>query len=218
MEIFNNDLAFQAKKYKNSKIEYSNELRELLKGVCQCYKLLIKDKIRVSRSENMIRDILVDDYLSKNIKNYKFKKEETSNLGRVDIFIQKTFTDEKPDFIIECKILDNKNTDGIEGLNAKYIKNGIQRFLSEHYYSYNDFYINAMIGFVVDKMDIVQNIASINNLSKKILNNLVEITQDIELIESKVYQSQYKSYNNKEFIIYHQMMDFSNNIIIKESV
>ncbi|PCH99540.1 MAG: hypothetical protein COB76_05465 [Alphaproteobacteria bacterium] len=57
-------------------------------------------------------------------------------------------------------------------MNAKYIKNGIQRFLTEHYCSYNNFYVNAMIGFITEKINIVENINSINVLSEKLFNNL----------------------------------------------
>lgn len=200
-----------ANDFLSKRINYITRFKELLKEIYKNYKELIKDKIKVPKSENKIRDILVDEYLKKNIDGYKFEKEKKNNLGQVDIFIQKTLTNEKPEFIIECKILNNKNRDGVEGSNSKYIKNGIQRFLTEHYFSYNKFYVNAMIGFVVEKIDIVENINSINNLSKKLLNNLVEITEQIELIDVNIYQSQYLTMNNKKFIIYHQMMNFSTN-------
>jgi hypothetical protein len=204
----------QASQFSYKKDKYINKFLGLLNKIYQNYELLITDKIKISKKENEIRNILVDNYLSKNIDNYTFKKEEQNNLGRVDIFIQKDFTEDTPEFIIECKILDNKNLEGTEGLNAKYIKNGIQRFLTEHYFSYNDFYVNAMIGFVVEKIDIEKNIHNLNNLSKKLLNNLVKITQQIEPIDTNIYQSQYLTINNKEFIVYHQMTDFSNNIIV----
>lgn len=211
--MFNDTLAHQAQQFDLKRDEYRIEFIELLKEIYQNYKLLIKDKIKVPKKENDIRDILVDNYLSKNIKNYEFKKEEKNNLGRVDIFIQETFTNNKPEFIIECKILDNIKTDGVTGKNSEYIKNGIQRFLTEHYFSHNDFYVNAMIGFVTEKINIVKNIDSINNVSKKLLNNLVDITQQIILIDTNIYQSQYITGNKKEFIIYHQMMDFSANLL-----
>jgi hypothetical protein len=70
-----------------------------------------------------------------------------------------------------------------------------------------------MIGFVVEKIDIVENINSINTLSKKLFNNLVEITEELKLIDTDMYQSKYLTCNNKEFIIYHQMMDFSGNLL-----
>ena len=202
------------------KMNYMTRFKNLLQQIYENYKILIRDKIKVPKDENKIRDILVDDYLSKNISNYNFKKEKKNNLGRVDIFVQDTFTYDKPEFIIECKILDNTNLNGGEGLNAKYIKNGIYRFVSEHYFLDNDFKINAMIGFVVEKLDIFQNIESINILTNKIFNNTVEIKQKILLEEKNIYQSIYRTYvyGEKEFIVYHQMMDFSDNILIKNQI
>jgi len=212
--LYSNNLLLQAKQFDFKKDKYHYDFLVLLSKIYQNYELIIKDAIKVPNDENKIRDILVDDYLSKNILNYSFVKEEQNNLGRVDIFIQEDLTEEKPQFIIECKRLDNKNLDGMEGLNAKYIRNGIQRFLSEHYFLKNNLKTNAMVGFVVAKLDFVKNIESINTLSDKILNNLVDITQSISLEEKNTYKSIYKTYANgeKEFIIYHQMMDFSQNI------
>ena len=209
--MFSNDLASQAKQFIYKQDKYKNKFLKLLREIYKNYLLIIKDKINIPKNENPIRDILVDDYLSKNIQDYEFKKEKNNNQGRVDIFIQETFTDEKPEFIIECKVLNSKYMNSKDGLNGKYISNGILRFLTEHYYLDNNFYINAMIGFVVDEIDITENINRLNELSKKkILNNLVNITNEISLIEPNIYQSNYETINNKEFIIYHQMMDFSN--------
>ena len=211
LKMYGDSLVFQAKQFEYKKEKYKSKFLELLNKIYQNYELIIRDKIKVPRNENKIRDILVDDYLSKNITNYTFKKEEQNNLGRVDIFVQESFIEEKPEFIIECKILDNKNTNGLEGLNAKYIKNGIQRFLTEHYHLENSFKTNAMIGFIVSKLDISKNIHSMNILSGKIFNNIVSITQNISIEESNLYKSTYRTYGNKEkeFVVYHQMMDFS---------
>lgn len=202
-----------ANSFLSKRLNYITSFKELLKEIYRNYKLIIKDKIKLPKDENKIRNILVDDYLSKNVKNYQFEKEEKNNLGRVDIFIQETLSDEQPEFIIECKILDNENLEGTTGKNSEYIKNGIQRFLTEHYFSYNNFYVNAMIGFIAEKIDVAKNINSINNLSKKLLNNLVDVTKQITLVDTDIYQSQYSTCNKKEFIIYHQMMDFSDNIL-----
>lgn len=196
----------------SKRINYITRFKELLKEIYKNYKQLVKDKIKIPNSENKIRDILVDDYFSKNINGYSFQKEKDNNLGRVDIFVQKTLTDDAPEFIIECKLLDNKKLNGVTGKNAEYIKNGIQRFLTEHYFSYNNFYINAMVGFIVEKIDIEKNIDNINILSEKLFNNMVKITQQIKLVDANIYQSEYLTCNNKEFIVYHQMMDLSDSM------
>lgn len=211
-KVFSDTLAFQAKQFKFKKDKYNDKFLKLLNKIYQNYQLIINDKIKIPINENKIRDILVDDYLSRNIKDYQFKKEKDNNLGRVDIFIQETLTEEKPEFIIECKVLDNKTRNGTTGKNAEYIKNGIQRFLTEYYFSFNNLYVNAMIGFIVEKIDIKENIKSINILSQKLLNNLVNIAEPIKVVDENIYQSKYLTMNDKEFILYHQMMDFSDNV------
>ena len=213
MELFEDNLAQQAKSYELSKHDYEREFLELLRKIYDNYRLLIKDKVKVPKDENKIRNILVDNYLSKNILDYDFIKEEKNNLGRVDIFIQENIDNEPAEFIIECKLLDNKNINGKDGLNGKYITNGILRFLTEHYYLSNNFNINAMIGFVVVKMDIDKNIEAINMLTKITFKNIVEIKKAISLFEPNIYDSAYQTGKpEKDFYLYHLMMDFSNNI------
>ena len=208
MEEFENELVATA--LLTAGLNYITRFKNLLFEIYQNYLLLIRDGIKVLKNENKIRDELVDNYLVKNIVNYKFKKEENNNLGRVDIFVQDKLVEENPNFIIECKLLDSKK--GIESLNAKYVKNGICRFITEYYSEEKTDYSNAMIGFIVEKMDIENNIKTINNLSKTILNNLVEISQEIKLDIDNIFLSKYNTYNQKEFLVYHLMMDFSKNI------
>ena len=212
MEMFEDNLVQQAKIFNTAQIDYSNELKNLLKEIYQNYQLMIKDKIQIHKTENKIRDILVDDYLSKNINDYTFEKEKDNNLGRVDIFIQESISNEEAEFIIECKLLNNKNINGKDGLNGKYITNGIQRFLTEHYYLKNNFNTNIMIGFIIEKIDISSNIEAINRLSNKIFKNIVEIIQPIKLEDKYIYKSSYQTGKpQKDFELYHLMMDFSYN-------
>lgn len=205
--------SLNATEFQTASENYHFQFKELLLSIYDSYLLIIRDGVVVAKNENKIRDILVDEYLSSNIKNYVFKKEEQNNLGRVDIYIIDTFTDEKPHFIIECKLLDNKNRDGKDGLNGKYVQNGIHRFLTEHYYLENSFKTNSMIAFIVVDIGIEDNIESINKLSRKFFKNLVEIRQEISLDEENIYKSSYQTGKpEKNFHIYHLMMDFSKNV------
>jgi len=202
----------QATNFLIASSNYHIEFKELLKNIYECSNKMIFDKVKLIKNENKIRDILVD-YLVEDIKNYEFRKEEPNNLGRVDIYIVNTFTDTKPHFIIECKLLDDKNRDGKDGLNGKYIQNGIQRFLTEHYFLENNFNTNSMIAFIVSQIDIEKNIVSINKLTKKFFNNIIEITQEIILDSNNIYKSSYQTGKpEKDFYLYHLMMDFSKNI------
>lgn len=208
----NFETLLDASPFSQAEFEYHHDFQNLLSEIYNSYNNMTNNENTLPNSENKIRDVLVDKYLTPDISNYEFKKEENNNLGRVDIYIIDTLDDSKPHFIIECKILDNKNTNGVEGKNSEYIKNGIQRLLTEHYYIKNSFYTNAMIGFIVEDMNIEKNNESINLLVTKLLNNLITIISPISLEKNNIYKSIYKTGNEKEFIIYHLMMDFSKNI------
>jgi hypothetical protein len=207
---FENNL--EAKSFLTASDNYHIQFKELLQSIYECSNKMILDKVKLIKNENKIRDILVD-YLVENIKDYEFKKEEPNNLGRVDIYIVDTFTDTTPHFIIECKLLDNKTMNGKDGLNGKYIQNGIERFLIEHYFLENNFKTNSMVAFIVSDIDIIENIKAINKLTKKFFNNIIEITQEIILEDKNIYKSSYQTGKpEKDFHIYHLMMDFSRNI------
>lgn len=185
---------------------YSDRLKNLLTEIHKCYKKLIEDENRLEHDENKIRDNLVDNYLV-NIDNYEFKKEEKNNYrSRVDIYVIDKASKENPNFIIECKLLDKKNNMLVEGLNAKYIKNGIQRFITE-YYSLCNVHTNAMIGFIIEDTKIDDNIKDINALSKIFFNNLLSIQQEISQENNDLYKSSYSTYNDKIFTIYHLFFD-----------
>jgi hypothetical protein len=206
------DTLLDASLFSQAEFEYHNDFTNLLSSIYSSYENMTHNESSLPRNENKIRDILVDKYLKKEINDYEFKKEEDNNLGRVDIYIIDTLDNSKPHFIIECKILDDKNTNGVEGKNSEYIKNGIQRLLTEHYYIKNSFYTNAMIGFIIEDINIENNNESINILVTKLLNNLITVISPIALEKNNIYKSIYKTGNDKEFIIYHLMMDFSKNI------
>lgn len=193
--------------------DYNRRFKTLLLKIYQSYEQILVDNQYVLKHEDEITKILVDKYLIK-INGYIFEREKGNNRGIVDIYIVEDFSDNKPEFIIECKILDNRNLQGVRGKNAEYIKNGIFRFLNEQYFSYNNLYTNAMIGFIVDELNIVENIDNLNLVSKNIIGELVDITKEISLEEKNLYKSTYRTIKEKNFIIYHLMMDFSKNINI----
>jgi hypothetical protein len=169
------------------------------------------DNQDVPKHEDEITRILVDKYLIK-LDSYTFKREKGNNLGIVDIYIVEDFSNDKPDFIIECKVLNNTNLQGVNGRNAEYIKNGIYRFLNGHYSLDNNFYINAMVGFIIDDLDFIKNIDNLNLVSKNIIGEVVDITKEITLEEPNLYKSIYRTIREKNFTIYHLMMDFSKSI------
>ena len=191
--------------------DYDRRFKTLLLKIYQSYEQILVDGQTVVKHEDEITKLLVDSYLIK-IGDYTFIREIGNNRGIVDIYIVEDFSDSKPEFIIECKVLKNENLQGVNGKNAEYIKNGIYRFLNGHYFLSNNFYINAMVGFIIDDLDIVRNIDNLNLVSKNIIGEIVDITKEIALEEKNLYKSTYRTIREKNFIIYHLMMDFSKNI------
>lgn len=215
-----------ASNYNYSDIYRFNEFEDILSKITSCYQNMVTQNCSLPNNENAIRDYLYDNYLNNDeclqkieLDKYLFSKEANEDFGngRVDIKIcsQKTFEDKKAYYIIECKRIDNKNTTGKTGLNWKYITDGVNRFLTTDKYSsyYNT---NAMIGFVVERLDIDVKIGEINALSKSLL--IGSCTQNIQkenFIPNFPYH--YSSCHTKEdgsnIKLYHLMYDVSSKII-----
>lgn len=124
------------------------ELQDVLTKIVYCYRLMLSNNVRVANNENQIRDELLINYLRNNkireqlkLATYLFDREvpEDNNKGRTDIKVQttNTFNDTSAYYIIECKRLNNKNLKGKTGLNAKYVEDGIMRFVSGPYLANN---------------------------------------------------------------------------------
>ena len=203
------DFELDASSYTEATNEYEIEFKNLLLNIYSCYILIITDKILVpSNDENMIRDILLDYMKNTKVRNedciisgYLFEKEVDENSGRVDIKIRNVnefLKNENHDayYVIECKRLDGGKT-----LNTAYVVDGIKRFTTSYKSSksnpyYSSYYgVNGMIGFVIKKIDVT--------------NNISEIENDFNELEAhKLYESYHSNLK-----LYHLMMDFSDNII-----
>jgi len=208
---------------------YIAEFEGILIKIACCYKMMIGDGIKVPNNEEKIRDSLYVNYLNNNDVrnriglNFNIVCEPAEYLengecsGYVDlrIFSQNSLTDTAAYFIIECKRLDSQNLQGETGLNAKYIRHGIMRFVNEQY-SINK-YLNGMIGFVVESINISKNINNINNLlENKFTCSDASIKLTVtDFIQGFPYQyySKHKTKNSKKTIkLYHLMFDFSKNM------
>jgi hypothetical protein len=210
--------------YSFNATNYTKEFQRVLCGVYTCYTMMLKDNIELPNDENKIRDNLLFGYLNNdNIKNdiglnYLFNGEVLEPTGgKVDIKVQRQnrFTKSETYYIIECKLLNNKNLAGISGLNSRYIKDGIYRFVSKYYSTHCG--VNAMIGFVVEQLNIATNIPNINTLLK---NPQIKNCNTIREIQSETfipnfdfhYSSVHNDCDNASFTLYHLMFDFSDNI------
>lgn len=219
-----------ASSFKHSIEIYEEEFKIILSGITFCYALMINNNVQVpSNDENRIRDILYLEYLRKddirkkaNLINYRFDREtsEDESKGRTDIRVlsKNDFEIHDAYYIIECKRLDNENLKGSSGLNEEYIKNGIMRFVEQQYSTY--YTVNGMIGFIVENMDINNNIDNINYLIKnnyKQVNSITKLTF-IDFIKDFNYSfySIHEDIKGKEIKLYHLMFDFSKNTIINK--
>lgn len=208
---------------------YSAEFEDILAKVVLCYRMMINGGVAVSNNEEKIRDLLYSQYLNNNdVRNrigLNFNivcepaeySEDGECTGYVDlrVFSRNSLTDTSAYFIIECKRLDNQNLKGETGLNAKYIKDGIMRFVNKQY-STNK-HLNGMIGFVVESMNITDNIDNINNLLKNkyaCSNTLTKltVTDFIQDFDYQYYSEHKITEKQKKVKLYHLMFDFSKNM------
>ena len=218
------DNKLNASEFTESVLFYEKEFENIFSGITYCYKLMVKDNIQVpANNENKIRDVLLSNYLQNQkikdkvgLTNFRFDRETLENTtnGRVDIRIlsKNDFNIDPAYYIIECKRIDNKNLNGKTGLNAKYIEEGIMRFVKTKYSAY--YGLNGMIGFVVEKMSIAKNIENINILLR---DNFLEANTKKEIIKTNFikdfeyqYSSVHKTINKKLLKLYHLMFDFYN--------
>ncbi|MCL2329181.1 MAG: hypothetical protein FWC39_11815 [Bacteroidetes bacterium] len=220
------DTELNAVGYIYNTTNYNAEFQRVLCGVFACYTMMLKDNIVIPNDENEIRNILLIKYLKDDNKrkitglagNFIFDREvpEDNTKGRTDIKVQtiQTFTKSNAYYIIECKRLDNENLNGTTGLNAKYIENGIYRFVSKQYST--NCGVNAMIGFIVEAMCIHSNTGNIKTLLKNNFTNC-NTTKNLQK-ETFIpdfefhYSSEHRDIDNENFTLYHLMLDFSNNI------
>lgn len=181
----------------------------------------------VPNKEVKIRDILYNRYLNDNkVRNQiglyfnivcepaEYINGECSGYVDLKIFSRNSLTDTAAYYIIECKRLDGQKLKGKTGLNAKYINEGILRFVNVQYPTNK--YLNGMIGFVVERMDINANVENINYLLKKVFIsvNTETVLTSLNFIRDFQYQyySLHKGTDNRKIKLYHLMFDFSANM------
>lgn len=217
--------SLDASNFSGSVSFYDNEFEKILSKIAICYQLMKTDKVVLENDENKIRDILLLNYLKNNkirekvdLLEWHFEREiqEDHSIGRTDIKVisPDTFKKQEAYYILECKRLDNTNTTGTSGLNAKYIENGINRFITKYYSSY--YRVNGMIGFVVEDLKINENVKKINTLlttSFPSITTKQEITKDSFIDDFEYhYSSIHTDSDDDELKIYHLMFDFYENI------
>lgn len=217
-----------ANEFKYSRDVYVVEFEDIISKIICCYKMMLRSGVGFPNNENIIRDELYLHYLNDNnirkqldLLPYFFDREtpEDHSQGRVDIRVitSDVFQDTAAYYIIECKRLNACNPNGISGLNAEYIRNGISRFTSAIYSTH--YKVNGMIGFIVQAINIFENIDAINVLLKRkefSTGNLIQHLAFHPLRDDFKYsfRSLHKTDSGDYITLYHLMLDLSENIAI----
>jgi hypothetical protein len=216
------EISASAYDYKN--IFRNREFEYVMSKIIDCYRLMIGDAVPVANDENKIRDELYLNYLNNDairksidLQRYFFDREtiEDRTSGRTDIRVltHHSFLETSAFYVIECKRINAKNLNGMTGLNAEYISEGICRFVEEKYSAH--FKTNGMIGFVVQSMDIKKNVDSINRLLSTTFKqaNTTQVLEFHEIVENfKFSYCSTHDQDKKSITLYHLMLDFSSNI------
>lgn len=219
-----------ARGFQHNQTYYVSELEYVLSKIVLCYQLILANGTTLTNDENNIRNHLLLNYLKNDtirqkvgLTNFLFDREvpEDTTIGRTDIKIQSpnTFVNTAAYYIIECKRIDAINQTGTTGLNAQYIKQGVCRFTSSSYSSY--YHANGMIGFVVAKIDILENVKYINTLMTNSFDQdcrLISVLTPRTILDGfeHTYCSMHQVSENQNITMYHLMLDFSKNINTSE--
>lgn len=177
---------------------------------------------KLPNDENKIRNHLLENYLDDNYCRRKhnmmmfhfdseipekYNEEALTYDGRVDIRIvsqNEWFGNREAIYFVECKRIDGKNR-----LNNEYVLNGIKRFVVSppHYSSY--YRKNYMLGFVVRKIEIEDNIKKIDLIQQ--LDKEIDIICNLLPKSTKKFYTYTCKYNMDEKVIelMHIFTDFS---------
>lgn len=201
-----------ASKFGDTQSYYLKKDFEFIMSKIYCCYLMMLDKYPIiENNENKIRNRLYKDFLQPakvkeelGLNSWIFHPEVPEiddnyhEHGRTDIMFYtpiEYLKDENAYYIIECKRLD-----GNRKLNEAYFNNGISRFICEKYPTNKG--INGMLGFIVRKIDIINNSLKLNLNPEPFIENF-----------QYSYKSNHTTKNgNKEFLLYHLMLDFSGKI------
>lgn len=206
-----------ASNFRYKSLFVNGELIALLGGFVDIYGLIVKSDVRLQNNEKIIRKEFVRYLKNKNyansiepFANYSIDAEVEEDEGFLDLKItpRKPLVDPMEYFSIECKRLDNKNQLGKTGLNAQYVKEGINRYKEEKYTTYHG--CNGMFGFIVADMKVSYNTQCINTFLNK-----AERLKHTDIIAdfADMYLSRHSTVSGRQIMLYHLMFDFSRQIV-----
>ncbi len=196
-------------------------LMEIIDKILSCCNIMVDDCVangdKVRNDEEEIRDYLLENYLANNsvrrkvgLTRFLFQAEVrerklgSQKYGNIDIKIliqPNSFEDTRAYFVIECKRIDGSSI-----LNKKYIDDGVYRFVgpTAYYTTYEN--RNIMFGFIVKKIDVIDNVGKINLIQRS--KTELSIIEDFTKKLNNVYTGKYK-YCHNDITLYHIFHDFS---------
>jgi hypothetical protein len=216
------------------KSTYKTPMIDILNGIIQAFGMMLSDTYSsIENAEDIITARLVEDFLendlvqsSLSLMSYRFIPEPAAynaqylQIGYSDIRVIVThrvgaFDTTKADYIIECKRLDGKS-----GLNTKYVKEGICRFVEEKYTWKTVHKVSAMLGYIVVQSDIPKCVDNINRIGKK--SNIAGFIQPLGYFQIRQgfdfsYRSQHRTNSGKNADIFHVLFDLSSKIVPDQS-
>lgn len=178
---------------------------KILEQLISCSKEMKADCMktgdRLFNNENKITNRLTEKYLNKRALGIRFipqapenyDSENDSYKGVVDLKVvsRNHFDNDTIYYSVECKRIDGKAK-----LNREYVTNGVARFVvSPFKYTSRD-KRNIMFGYIVGIVDIQKNIKKIEDLQKKLLNDIASekfILTNGEGSEYYLYSCKYTS-------------------------
>ncbi len=206
-----------ASKFVESESIYKAELLSILSMILNCQQHIAKLGVKIPNHEEKIRDYLYINYLnSQDMLNrfdlkYHFEcepKEFGTTLGYLDlkVFNQNIFDNPEQYFIIECKRLNNRMPKTKDGLNGKYIGEGIIRFVEKKYSTFHQ--LNGMIAFIVDEFNPDKSVKNINHLLKNKFPD-ANTLNNLRLSYGDIYSSYHNDKDGSAFTLLHLFLDFS---------
>lgn len=191
-----------------------SQLEGIMNDCLNTHQLILSSGVMLNNHENEIRDELTrylsnDDYkttCTSTVRNFHVDTEiREGEHGRTDIRFLKVIPYENQNtyYTIECKRLD-----GSTHLNNEYIEHGIRRFTTPGKYE-TPLGFNAMMGFLVRKLDVPETCSGINEQ--------LPAEEQLLMTSSKRDKGCYgfESKHNaiaKTIVLFHLWLDFSANI------
>ena len=218
------------KKELNNVVFEQNLFSLIIWHISQCCKKMREDCKTTGENlyhhEDKISNRLVERHLDMNYLGLRFERETLEHYdpesdtykGRTDITIKSSdwLKNREAYYIVEAKRLD-----GGTSLNKAYISEGISRFVILPSSKYPSYYGKSiMLGYVVQAIDISENVVEIDKLQRKMIVNVAIGEMNLVCDDGEGfshYQCLYQANGNINVVLAHLFYNFSDVMCDKSS-